>query len=176
MKNKLHYLLALLCSLLALQSCSSLCKKVVIDYDKNGKISFSDEQKLEGLSKGQIHNLMNIWMAKAFVDSKSVISYSSKEDGVVVGKAILSTPIRSIMGERINVGVVSYTIEVYCFDGKYKLLISDFMHSGRLAVRDIGSIENGKKRSYYNCIVSSIQQEAETLKSSSRDFISKRTN
>jgi Domain of unknown function (DUF4468) with TBP-like fold len=71
------------------------------------------------------------WMANTYKSSKSVIEFSDKESGKIVGKAIIFCDGKSSLGMTpCENATISYTITITVRDGKYKCEIVDLYHKG----------------------------------------------
>lgn len=83
------------------------------------------------LSKSELFVKASEWLAKSYNNSKAVIQYSDKEAGKIVGKALYQTPsLLSGLGGLIGDETVDYTITIDVKEGKYKCVLSDFIHKG----------------------------------------------
>ncbi|MDI9864596.1 DUF4468 domain-containing protein [Flectobacillus sp. DC10W] len=158
-----------------LSSCAtSKCDYMVVPYDKStGKISYTYSESIQGLSKNDLYNKLNIWITKTYKNPKSVIQYSDKESGLIVTKSAADVKIADRFGYVTIYGSLIFTIQLNCKDGKYRAIITDFYHIGDKN-DDYGSIhelEKGQSKYNYNCVIRSADIEAKQLIESLRKFI-----
>ncbi len=69
---------------LIIQSCTST-KETVTGVPKSKVI------KMDGKSKNELYINANTWMVETFSSAKSVVQFTDKEDGIVIGKYLLTT-------------------------------------------------------------------------------------
>lgn len=95
----------------------------------SGKITYKEVVFVDSLSnKQELFSRAREWFAKAYKSSTSVIQMEDKENGKIVGKALI--PIfYKYMGMQPG-GNINYTISIYVKDGRYKYEITDFYHTG----------------------------------------------
>jgi len=75
------------------------------------------------------------WMANTFNSAKEVIQMQDKEAGKLIGKGIMKTPTaKDGLGSKIGDDIVYYTISIDVKDGKYRCVLSDFIHEGGTGV------------------------------------------
>ena len=70
-------------------------------------------------SKIDLFVLSNEWMVRNFVSSKTVIQYSDKEEGIIIGKAFFNTTYN------YNPLKAWFTMKINVKDGKSRILIND---------------------------------------------------
>ena len=97
-------------------------------------------------TKDQLFVSIYDWFATTYNDSKEVIQMSDKEQGLIVGKAIVKyLNINQKMSYVCYNGSIDYTIKVYIRDNRYKVVIDNFIHAGNPSSSsfcDIGLIDN----------------------------------
>jgi hypothetical protein len=120
------------------------------------------------LSKQEIFKRANEWFALSFKDSKSVISYSDKDAGEIIGKGNLIAPDLHvpIMGNQPSDERVNFTITINVKDGKYKILLSDFYHEGYYL--SLGALAKEKPRQKGEM---NIKRFAQVKKSAMKDVL-----
>ncbi|MGE7777750.1 DUF4468 domain-containing protein [Chitinophaga sp. NPDC101104] len=64
------------------------------------------------------------WVSKSYGSAKAVVDMHDKEAGKIIGKAMMSFP-------KSPFGTIAYVMSIDVRDGKYRMVISDFRHSGR---------------------------------------------
>lgn len=97
----------------------------------NGKIVFSKEYKIAGMSKIDIFNRIHNWMGKnldAMKNEKSRIAYSNKDEGVIAGMAeqwiVFSSTALSL-----DRTLIDYQLTAYCSTGYCKLTLSKIRYT-----------------------------------------------
>jgi len=111
-----------------------------IDSQTN-KISYSEVVNVDSLSKKQeLYSRAREWFARAFKSSTNVIQMEDKENGKIVGKALMQV-YHKALGSNYPSGCINYTVSIYLKDGRYKYQFSDFYHSGSGNVPDYGPCE-----------------------------------
>lgn len=112
--------------------------KELFPMDANGKIAFTEIVEMPSMNKDALYSRAYEWFAKTFNSAQSVIQMQDKENGKIVGKALI--PVTVIMevpldqpkfSTTINAGVVNYTLSISVKDGKYKYEVTDFFHNDR---------------------------------------------
>jgi hypothetical protein len=110
-----------------------------IDKD-SGEIIYSKVTQTPGLSKNELFLYANEWFANSFKSSKDVIQFSDKESGKIIAKGNLDTSYRTL-GMLIEIGYVSFTIEVATKNGRYRYIIKNFWHhKGISSVKSPGDL------------------------------------
>lgn len=105
-------------------SCSTYYKTKPLDYPRPFQFVLIDS--LPG-SKDDLYVRANEWMAKAFVSSKDVIQMQDKQAGKIVGKAVIMVHTPSHTDEEVG-----YTITIDAKDGKYRCILSNFIHKSTI--------------------------------------------
>ena len=103
-------------------SCTTNCNYVQVKIDRATKKPLYQEVVFQnGMSQEEMYLKANVWLARYFVDSKSVISYSDAKSGYIIGKGTFT-----VYGGAVQMGYVTYVIEVLVKDGKSKISIDQF--------------------------------------------------
>lgn len=103
--------------------------KLPIDSLTN-KITYSEVVYVDSLAnKQELFSRAREWFAKAYNSANNVIQMEDKENGKIVGKALIQVYHKSL-GSNLPVGHINYTISIYLKDGRYKFEITDFYHTG----------------------------------------------
>lgn len=89
--------------------------------------NYSTVETVDSLSKDQLFSLASAWYAHYFKSSQNVIQLSDKEGGKIIGKALFTSGMGSMGNKK---AVINYTITTMVKDGKYKMEVGDFVHSG----------------------------------------------
>lgn len=93
-------------------------------------VAFSEVVPVEGASAADLYNRAKLWFAKAFVDSNRVLQVQDKEAGTLVGKGAFQYEPNVLMNSSVIRGTVRYSVTVMVKDGRYKYVITDFVHEG----------------------------------------------
>lgn len=88
-----------------------------------------------------LYERTKMWFAETFVNSESVIQIDNEEEGTIVGKASFRYKPKVFQSSETIRGWVRYTISVYCRKGRYKFVISDFIHDGKSTDFDLITID-----------------------------------
>lgn len=95
------------------------------------KITYSEVVFVDSnINKQELFSRAREWFAKVYKSSTNVIQMEDKENGKIVGKALMQVYCKSLGADR-KCGFVNYTISFYLKDGRYKFEITDFYHSGQ---------------------------------------------
>jgi len=106
--------------------------------DETGKISFEEVVEIEGSNKDELYDRGREWFITKYVSAEDVLQLEDKENGKLIGKAISSIPYKS-MGANANMPI-RYTIKIYFKEGRYKVVITDYLLGG-LSANDATPIE-----------------------------------
>lgn len=145
--------LFILSAIILLNSCVPICPMVSFNKSsQTGKFIVSEVINVEGVSKKELYKRSQIYLAKAFVNSKSVIAYSDKEEAYIIGKGSTIVNVGNDFGAYYY-GEVSYSIELISKDGKLQINLSDFIHSGNGKVPTYGRLERVAQRKSAACVL-----------------------
>lgn len=100
----------------------------VFSQEDTDKLNYTEVVAVEGASKDELYNRAKLWFAKAFNSADAVIQMDSKEDGQLVGKALLQYKPTILSASEQTKGPVRYTVSIFVKDGRYKYEITDFYH------------------------------------------------
>lgn len=96
-----------------------------------GKINYSEVVKVDSsTSKQELYSRGREWFAKAYNSSNNVLQMDDKDNGKLVGKALIKV-YHKFLGEHPS-GYINYTIALYLKDGRYKYEITNFHHTGQI--------------------------------------------
>lgn len=110
------------------------------------KITYTEVINVDSsLNRQELFSRAREWFAKTYKSSTNVIQMEDKENGEIVGKALMQAYCKSLGSDR-QCGFINYTISVYLKDGRFKYEITDFYHSGQYvsggsAIPDYGPCE-----------------------------------
>ncbi len=108
--KKLFFLSIVIILIISIQSCAT----IVISQER------SEAVKVVGKSKDELYIRANTWMVETFNDAESVIQFSDKENGIVIGKYIMATIITS----KTTSHNVYSIIKIQVKDGAAKITIT----------------------------------------------------
>ena len=104
---------------------------VVVTSLCNGQVPYSYSVVIseEGMNAEQLYDATKSWFAHAFKDSKAVLE-NQNPGKEIIGKG--STPIVFTgLSYKGMTGSISYTLDIHFRDGRLKLDISNFNHTGQ---------------------------------------------
>lgn len=106
------------------------------------KITYSEIVYVDSLTnKHELFVRAREWLAKVYRSSTDVIQMEDKENGIIVGKALVEVFFK-YLGLDAPGGYIHYTISIYTRDGRYKYEITDFYHTGKyVGNQDFGVCE-----------------------------------
>lgn len=91
---------------------------------KEGKVCYSDEVDVEGMSKGELFNAIDKWARKNYgkdVFLSSVVSKKSK------GTIFINSKVELPLNETDKT-IVKYKMRIYCHDSKYNIELTDISY------------------------------------------------
>jgi hypothetical protein len=104
------------------------------------KLSFSEAIEVTG-DKNELFIRGREWFNENFKSAKDVLQIADKESGELAGKGIMSVVyVFKYMGERSYTADVSFQMNVWVKDGKYKYEMTNFMILGTNGNVDFGLI------------------------------------
>jgi hypothetical protein len=104
-------------------------EEVKLPVDEAGKVTYTEVVTMEGQTQDALYSRALEWFAKTFNSAKNVIQMQDKENGKLIGKALIPITVKDI--SRYPAGVVSYTLSISTKEGKYKYEVIDFLHDNR---------------------------------------------
>jgi hypothetical protein len=119
---------------------------------KNGKVTYSDEIQLQGVSKDEIYTRTKHWFINTYSSGKDVIQLDDKENGEIIGKACFKEkwPLSFYTSMSVNVWK---TIKIQIQNNHVRFEISDFrlknyyLLSQNQSITDVGiPLEEWNKR------------------------------
>jgi len=84
------------------------------------RTSFEKVHHIDGYSKEVIHSMANIWVAETFRSAKAVTEYSNKEDGKIIGNAIINFPCEGFSCFAKSEWKIHFTINIDIKDNKFR--------------------------------------------------------
>lgn len=150
------------------------------------KITYSEVVSVDSLdSKQVLFSRAREWFARTYKSSIDVIQMEDKENGKIVGKALMQV-FHKALGTNFPSGYINYTISIYIKDGRYKYEVTNFHHTGQLVsggnrIPDYGICEKmikttdktmGKShQKMYNYYLSQMDDRIEDLISDLKTFM-----
>ncbi len=120
-KKKLIQLIILSLTLTILSACKlsgSIVPRKEIEKPKIYKIN--------GVSKVKIYERSRQWIASNFVSAKNVIGYENKDEGTVIGNAIIDAECLAILASSCQ---YSFSMRIDAKDGKVKIVLFNSRYS-----------------------------------------------
>lgn len=81
----------------------------------------------QGLTAEQIYTNLNVWFADNMRSANAVIQLDDKENCHIIGKTSLPFEVNHFTWAYLT-GLIHYTIDVAARDGRFKVVIRDFIH------------------------------------------------
>jgi hypothetical protein len=149
--------------------------------------SYSGVQYVDSVSAGQLYSRAKLFVAENFRSAKDVMQLDDKESTTLVAKGVMVPIIKIPILGNSEYGYVHFAMKIQTKDGKYRYVISDFDHEGRVGQEHSGgSLLNHKpacgtfemskgywyqiKRVTNKQVLSFIQQLEKEMKSPLNDF------
>jgi hypothetical protein len=116
--------------------------------NETGLISFSEVVLIsDTVSKEELFNNAKHTFVVIFKNSQKVIQEENMDNGVIVGKGNFSVYAKAF-GISAPAGYVNFTMSIYCKDGRYKYILTNFIHDGAgSTMPSVGRLENEKPSS-----------------------------
>lgn len=122
----------------------SFCQKIEFPINSETmEVEFVKVLNIDSIPKKELFNKSKLWIVDKFKSANSVIQYENQEEGKIVCKGnfkIVSTG-NGLNGtiHRTHAGIINFTIDLSCKDGKSRIKIYNIMHEANYAG---GSIKN----------------------------------
>lgn len=94
----------------------------------NQPITFTEVVKIDSADHTELFNRARSWFNTTFKSSKDVLNISDKETGELAGKGLTQFYSNSGLGASAVKGVLRFSITVQVKDGRYKYIITKFIH------------------------------------------------
>jgi hypothetical protein len=143
--KKISYLILFM--LFAVKS-NLYCQEFPLD-SKTNLYTFTDVVIVkDSVSKDELFNRSKNCFVSLFKNSQKVIQEENRENGVIVGKGNIKVYAKAL-GMTAPAGYVNFTISLYVKNGRYKYIISNFIHEGSGSnMPSVGNLENEKPGSF----------------------------
>lgn len=91
---------------------------------KEGKVCYSDEVEVEGMSQDKLFDAINKWAKKNYGKDVFLSSVTSKKSK---GTIFINSKVELLLNETDKT-VVKYKMRIYCHDGKYTIELTDISY------------------------------------------------
>ena len=120
---------------------SIICFFTLIAVKSNAQenLTFSKVIQTDSVGKTKIFTTINDWFATTYKSASDVIQMSDKEAGIIIGNGSMSYGFGKLAYSCYD-GYIKYTIKIYVKDNKYKVELTNFMHSGNGPQCNLGII------------------------------------
>jgi hypothetical protein len=120
------------------------CAQNMPPKNEDGRVEYSAVVYMDSsVTKDAIYSAARAWFVDNFKDAKEVLQVQDKEAGELVGKGYINIPSNRFGYIAIGVGIVWFNVTLYAKEGRYKYIISEFVHEGGLPqIRDCGSLDD----------------------------------
>jgi hypothetical protein len=92
------------------------------------KLTYTEVIQVDSISKKELYNRAKLWFANAYNSANDVLQLENKENGQIIGKAIMKYNPTVFVGSAATKGSIKYTIKIFVKEGRYKYEIIDFIH------------------------------------------------
>jgi len=92
------------------------------------QLTYTEVVQVDSVSQNHLYNRAKLWFATAYNSSNNVLQIDNKEEGELIGKAIIKYEQTFLAGSGQTNGNIKYTIEIFVKEGRYKYKISNFIH------------------------------------------------
>ncbi len=104
------------------------------------QFTYQAVNEVAGVNKADLFSRAFEWVAQSYNSAQNVVQMQDKEAGKIIIKAI-----HSVSSKGYDTGTVSYTLSIYVKDGRYKYILTDFIHKAPVLSKEIhsgGALEN----------------------------------
>ena len=91
-------------------------------------LTYTEVVQVDSVSQNELYNRAKLWFATAYNSANDVLQIDNKEEGEIIGKAIMKYNPNVFMGMEQTKGSIKYTIKIFVKEGRYKYEITDFIH------------------------------------------------
>lgn len=96
--------------------------------EETGKVTYTLIKEVPEVSKDELFLRAMTWVNQTYNSGKSVIQFSDKESGKIMGKANVDA-LGKALGMVYKIGYFSYSFTIQVKDGKYKYEVTDIFHN-----------------------------------------------
>lgn len=103
---------------------------MMISTFTNGQtaLTYTNVVLVDSVTSIELYNRAKLWFATMYNSSNDVLQMDNKEEGLLVGKAIMNYSPKVFSGSEQTTGSIRYMIKIFVKDGRYKYEISNFIH------------------------------------------------
>jgi len=91
-------------------------------------ITYEEVVKVDSVTKEELFIRARSWFNSAFKSSKDVLNINDKETGELTGKVLTEFYSKNFAGSGGTKGVLRYSVTIQVKEGRYKYLITNFIH------------------------------------------------
>jgi hypothetical protein len=108
------------------------------------KITYTDVVKVDSASAQDLYSRGKYFVANAFKNAQAVSMLNDDQATTIVCKGTMKAYMKSLGLHQF--GYISFTLKIFCKDGRYKYVITDLVHSnpGQKNPSDGGALEDEK--------------------------------
>lgn len=91
-------------------------------------VSYTEVVELENISADVLFKRAKVWFATAYNSANDVIQLDDDDTNQIIGKATMQYNPTILYASKQTGGRINYTIKVFVKEGRYKYIITDFIH------------------------------------------------
>lgn len=91
-------------------------------------LTYTEVVQVDSISAIELYSRAKFWFVTAYNSANDVLQMDNKENGEIIGKAIMKYNPNVFVGSETTKGNIKYTIKIFVKDGRYKYEITDFIH------------------------------------------------
>jgi hypothetical protein len=93
-------------------------------------LKFEEVVSIPDVSAKEIYDLAQMWFAETFVSAENVLQLQDNESKMLIGRGVFQYKKAGMMTTTSVNGYISFLIKIFVKEGRYKYVITDFIHSG----------------------------------------------
>jgi hypothetical protein len=98
-----------------------------INLSAQSTLSFERVIKTDSVGRAKLFSTINDWVASNYNSAQDVIQMADKDAGIIIGKGTMKYFFKNLSSYN---GYINYTIKVYIKDNRYKVILTNFYHTG----------------------------------------------
>lgn len=91
-------------------------------------ITYTEVVQVDSVSQDDLYNRARLWFTTTYNSANDVLQMDSREDGQIIGKAVMAYSSAIFMSSGTTKGNIRYTVKIFVKDGRYKYEITNFIH------------------------------------------------
>jgi len=107
-------------------------------------VSFEKVIQADSIGKSELYLQINSWIVEYYKSANAVIQMSDQEAGIFMVKGNSEYKGLAPFGKSSYDGRVSHTVTIYIKDGRFKVIVSNFVHSSDYKGYSLGLITSAK--------------------------------